>query len=91
MRPGHPEALQQPYDPARVESRWYGFWEEQGVFRPEGAATRGAARPFVIAIPPPNVTGSLTMGHLLGDSIRARDRAATGAGLGGGAAAPSSS
>jgi len=81
MRPGNPEALQHPYDPARVESHWYSFWEERGVFRPEGAEApagaalapapaRGAARPFVIAIPPPNVTGSLTMGHLLGDSIR---------------------
>ena len=38
MRPGNPEALQQPYDPARVESRWYSFWEERGVFRPEGNA-----------------------------------------------------
>ena len=85
MRPGNPEALQHPYDPVRVESRWYSFWEERGVFRPAGAApggapsprpeaaaapARAAARPFVIAIPPPNVTGSLTMGHLLGDSIR---------------------
>ena len=81
MRPGNPEALQQPYDPARVESRWYAFWEERGVFRPEGPAPAGSPAtadaaaapgraPFVIAIPPPNVTGSLTMGHLLGDSIR---------------------
>src|SRR5262249_20764303 len=54
-------------------------WEERGVFRPEGgaaaapapdAATAPGKAPFVIAIPPPNVTGSLTMGHLLGDSIR---------------------
>ncbi|MBI1799789.1 MAG: valine--tRNA ligase, partial [Candidatus Eisenbacteria bacterium] len=72
MRPGNPEALQLPYDPARVESRWYAYWEERGVFRPEGAGGRASesARPFVIAIPPPNVTGSLTMGHLLGESIR---------------------
>jgi len=75
MRPGNPEALQQPYDPARVEARWYSFWEERGVFRPEGNAdpahpARAGAKPFVIAIPPPNVTGSLTMGHLLGESLR---------------------
>jgi valyl-tRNA synthetase len=72
MRPGNPEALQQPYDPARVESRWYAFWEDRGVFRPSGAPESAAdgAKPFVISIPPPNVTGSLTMGHLLGESVR---------------------
>ncbi len=66
MRPGNPEALQQPYDPARVESHWYAFWEARGVFEPRS----GAGKPFVVAIPPPNVTGSLTMGHLLGESFR---------------------
>ena len=65
MRPGNPQALEPPYDPARVEREWYRVWEEQGVFQP-----RGDGDPFVIAIPPPNVTGSLTMGHLLGESIR---------------------
>ena len=66
MERGDPESLQQPYDPNRVEQRWYAFWEERGVFRPRPA--EGAA--FVISIPPPNVTGSLTMGHLLGESVR---------------------
>ncbi len=66
MQRGDPEALQQPYDPGRVEGRWYPFWEEHGVFRPRA----DAGRPFVISIPPPNVTGSLTMGHLLGESVR---------------------
>src|SRR6266516_7711464 len=65
MRPGQPEALQQPYDPVRVESRRYEFWESRGVFRPNPDG-----QPFVISIPPPNVTGSLTMGHLLGESVR---------------------
>jgi valyl-tRNA synthetase len=67
MRPGSPEALSQPYDPARIEPARYPFWEQLGVFRPR--ATEGKD-PFVIAIPPPNVTGSLTMGHLLGESVR---------------------
>ena len=67
MRPGNPEALAAPYDPARIEPARYTQWEEQGVFVPR--ATEGKD-PFVIAIPPPNVTGSLTMGHLLGESIR---------------------
>ena len=66
MHPGDREALERPYDPGRIEARWYGVWEERGVFRP---APRDGA-PFVISIPPPNVTGSLTMGHLLGESIR---------------------
>jgi len=65
MRPGSPETLQQPYDPTRIESRWTQAWESQGVFHP-----RPGGEPFVITIPPPNVTGSLTMGHLLGESIR---------------------
>jgi valyl-tRNA synthetase len=54
--------LDQPYDPALVEPRWYAFWEEHGVF----AATDSAAdtRPvYVVPMPPPNVTGSLHMGH----------------------------
>jgi valyl-tRNA synthetase len=63
MRPGRPEALQQPYDPARIEGRWYSEWESGGVFKPR----ESGKPPFVIMIPPPNVTGSLTMGHVLGE------------------------
>ena len=66
MRPGNPEALARPYDPSQLEPRWYPFWEERGVFQPRSES--GA--PYVISIPPPNVTGSLTMGHLLGESVR---------------------
>jgi valyl-tRNA synthetase len=66
MRPGNPQALEAPYDPDRVEARWYQVWEEQGVFEPRP----GSGDPFTIVIPPPNVTGSLTMGHLLGESVR---------------------
>src|SRR5271165_823814 len=57
-------ALDQPYDPALVESRWYAFWESHGVF----AASDDPAdeRPvYVVPMPPPNVTGSLHMGHAL--------------------------
>src|SRR5687768_5451041 len=73
LRPGNPEALSQPYDHARIEARWYSVWEEKGVFQPhEAPATASATQrqPFVIMIPPPNVTGSLTMGHMLGESLR---------------------
>ena len=55
-------ALDQPYDPALVEPRWYAFWELHGVF---GASDDpGDERPvYVVPMPPPNVTGSLHMGH----------------------------
>jgi valyl-tRNA synthetase len=75
MRPGNPEALAQPYDPGRIEPPRYAEWERLGVFQPRadlaaGPKGTGSKAPFVIAIPPPNVTGSLTMGHVLGESIR---------------------
>ncbi|TMQ66186.1 MAG: valine--tRNA ligase [Candidatus Eisenbacteria bacterium] len=62
-------ALEQPYDSARIESHWYAVWEERGVFQPR-RVEGSSARPFVILIPPPNVTGSLTIGHMLGESLR---------------------
>jgi valyl-tRNA synthetase len=75
MRPGNPDALSLPYDPSRIEPERYAFWERLGVFQPRAdlaAAPKGTGSraPFVLAIPPPNVTGSLTMGHVLGESIR---------------------
>jgi len=48
------------YDPAGGEARWYQRWEDAGAFRPE---TNPDGEPFCIVIPPPNVTGSLHMGH----------------------------
>jgi len=53
--------LPKTFDPGAIESRWYPHWEEQGLFRPE----RPEAEPFTIVIPPPNVTGSLHIGHAL--------------------------
>src|SRR3984885_2262221 len=60
--PPPPPDLAQPYDARVVEARWYDFWEKHGVF----TATDDAAdtRPvYVVPMPPPNVTGSLHMGH----------------------------
>src|SRR3954470_663998 len=54
-------ALPKTFDPAEIEARWYARWEEEGLFRPE----RTEAEPFTIVIPPPNVTGSLHIGHAL--------------------------
>jgi len=53
--------LPKTFDPAAIEAHWYTRWEEEGLFRPE----RGDREPFTIVIPPPNVTGSLHIGHAL--------------------------
>ena len=53
--------LPKTFDPAEIEARWYQHWEGEGLFRPE----RPEAEPFTIVIPPPNVTGSLHIGHAL--------------------------
>ncbi len=58
--------LSKTFDPAAIESRWYPHWEEQGRFRPE----RPGAEPFTIVNPPPNVTGSLHIGHALDNTLQ---------------------
>jgi valyl-tRNA synthetase len=55
------------YEPAAVEERWYPFWESRGLFRAEADA-RG--RPYCIVMPPPNVTGSLHLGHALDNTLQ---------------------
>ena len=52
--------LPKTYDPVGTENRWQKAWEEKGAFKPDSSAP-GA--PFSVVIPPPNVTGSLHMGH----------------------------
>jgi valyl-tRNA synthetase len=54
------------YEPSEIEHRWYERWEHAGVFRPE---YRPDGAPFCVVIPPPNVTGSLHMGHALNHAI----------------------
>jgi len=54
------------YDPKELEERWYRFWEERGFFYAEVDDPRPG---FCITIPPPNVTGSLHMGHALNHTI----------------------
>jgi valyl-tRNA synthetase len=53
--------LAKKFEPGPIEARWYAHWEGQGSFRPE----RSEAEPFTIVMPPPNVTGSLHIGHAL--------------------------
>ncbi|SEJ32863.1 valyl-tRNA synthetase [Sphingomonas sp. OV641] len=58
--------LPKTFDPAAIESRWYSHWEENGSFRPE----RPHAEPWTIVNPPPNVTGSLHIGHALDNTLQ---------------------
>jgi valyl-tRNA synthetase len=58
--------LPKTFDPAEIESRWYAHWEANGLFRPE----RPDAQPFTIVNPPPNVTGSLHIGHALDNTLQ---------------------
>src|SRR5690349_6932462 len=62
--PNEKTDLDRPYDPREVEGRWYAFWEKEGVF--EASDDPADKRtPYVVPMPPPNVTGSLHMGHAL--------------------------
>ncbi len=63
-RPGAGEQYA-PYNPAETETRWYDFWMEHKLFRPESHKHFGKRNPFVITMPPPNVTGGLHNGHTL--------------------------
>jgi valyl-tRNA synthetase len=58
--------LSKTFDPAAIEARWYTHWETNGRFRPD----RPGADPFTIVIPPPNVTGSLHIGHALDNTLQ---------------------
>ncbi|MDQ4420286.1 valine--tRNA ligase [Sphingobium sp. DEHP117] len=58
--------LAKTFDPASIEARWYQHWEANGLFRPE----RPDAQPFTIVNPPPNVTGSLHIGHALDNTLQ---------------------
>jgi valyl-tRNA synthetase len=63
------EELSKAYDPADVEPRWYKYWQDLGVFK--AGTERSAGKPtYVIPMPPPNVTGSLHMGHALGSTFQ---------------------
>jgi valyl-tRNA synthetase len=61
--------IEKTYQPADIETRMSRIWEESGAFR-AGRPERREARPFTIVIPPPNVTGSLHMGHALNNTLQ---------------------
>ncbi len=58
--------LSKTFEPGPIEARWYAHWEEQGLFRP----ARNDATAFTIVMPPPNVTGSLHIGHALDNTLQ---------------------
>jgi valyl-tRNA synthetase len=61
--------IEKNYQPADIEGRMSRIWEESGAFR-AGRPERRDAKPFTIVIPPPNVTGSLHMGHALNNTLQ---------------------
>lgn len=62
-----PNELNKVYSPNEIEDKWYKIWEEKGYFN----AQHNTEKPgYSIAIPPPNVTGILHMGHMLNNSIQ---------------------
>ena len=63
--------LEKTFDPKTAEPRLYAAWEGSGAFRPEQALARDpAAQSFCMVIPPPNVTGSLHVGHALNNTLQ---------------------
>ena len=55
------------YNPAVVEDKWYRYWLKHGIFHSEPDEKK---KPYTIAIPPPNITGMLTMGHILNNTLQ---------------------
>ena len=58
--------IDKTFDPAAIEAKWYSHWESTGAFRPD----RPDAEPYTIVNPPPNVTGSLHIGHALDNTLQ---------------------
>ncbi len=60
-------AMDKTYAPGGIESKWYEHWENSGAFE---CGKRQGAEPYAIVMPPPNVTGSLHMGHALDNTLQ---------------------
>ncbi|MFH0989003.1 MAG: valine--tRNA ligase [bacterium] len=61
------QELSKAYNPKEVEDKWYSFWESHDLFH---ATVKKDKKPYTIVIPPPNITGILTMGHVLNNTIQ---------------------
>jgi len=62
-----PAELPKQYDPRAAQERWYAYWLEKGYFHADPTSDKP---PFTVAIPPPNVTGALHLGHALNNTIQ---------------------
>ncbi len=70
--PSNPDQLSKSFEPQELESRWYAEWEKHGYFRGGqhvAPAEAQESQPFVIQFPPPNVTGTLHMGHAFNQTV----------------------
>jgi valyl-tRNA synthetase len=69
-----PEKFTKPYDPGATETRLYAEWEESGLFNPDECVKQGIAKAdaptYSVVLPPPNVTGTLHVGHAYEDSLQ---------------------
>jgi valyl-tRNA synthetase len=63
-----PTRFDKPYNPREVEDRWYRYWIDRGYFTADENSTN--PRRFSIVIPPPNITGSLHLGHALNNTLQ---------------------
>ncbi|MDG2870853.1 class I tRNA ligase family protein, partial [Vibrio parahaemolyticus] len=61
------ENLQKNYDPKDFEEKLYNYWNDNGYFTPKVDKSK---KPYTIMMPPPNVTGTLHMGHALNNTIQ---------------------
>ncbi len=61
------QEMAKAYEPGKVEQKWYDFWMERGYFKPRIDPKK---KPFVIIMPPPNVTGELHLGHALESALQ---------------------
>src|SRR5438477_5642424 len=59
--------ISKTYEPQAIEEKWYDFWQQEGCFT---ANPESPKPPYSIVIPPPNVTGVLTLGHVLNNTIQ---------------------
>src|SRR5260370_7984726 len=59
------DQIPKAYDPQTTEQRLYQWWETSGYFKPRRTPENAKRPPFVISMPPPNVTGALHLGHAL--------------------------
>ncbi len=72
IAPTDPEQLSKSFEPQEIETRWYSEWERRGYFsggqhvQPSG---QRSSQPFAVQFPPPNVTGTLHMGHAFNQTI----------------------